>query len=52
MTLPPRSIWVYVKVMRNLRKLNPRDFNYLVAPLEHAGPEDEVVKSKSPRFNF
>jgi hypothetical protein len=51
-TLRPRSIWMYVKVMRNLAKLSPRDLKFLIAPLQCEGREDEVVRSKSSRFNL
>lgn len=42
-TLPPQTIWLYLKALRNLKSFDNDDFTRQVRPLECEGPEDRVV---------
>ena len=42
-TLPAERIWLYVKVLRNLPKLNPNDFTADLSELELDGKENEMA---------
>ncbi|KAK4494468.1 hypothetical protein PRZ48_014766 [Zasmidium cellare] len=44
-TLRPRFIWLFIKALRNLDKLDPDDFARLRTPLQCEGVEDEVVRN-------
>ena len=46
-TLPPQRIWLYVKIMRNLRNVDLQDFRRQLKRLECAGPEDLVAQGSS-----
>jgi hypothetical protein len=45
-TLRPRSVWMYLKVFRNLEKFGMEDYRVQVAPLQCSGPEDVMVRRK------
>ena len=44
-SLPGQRVWLYLKIMRNLRNFDPADFKKQIRPLELEGPEDMIATS-------
>ncbi|KAF2165929.1 hypothetical protein M409DRAFT_23660 [Zasmidium cellare ATCC 36951] len=44
--LHPRRIWLHVKALRNMDRLDPEDFSRQIGPLRCEGSEDEVVRGR------
>lgn len=43
-SLHPRRIWLYIKVLRNLKSFDANDFTRQIRPLQCEGPEDEAIR--------
>ena len=49
-SLPRQRVWLYLKIMRNLKNFDPADFKKQVRPLELKGPEDLIATSRFCAF--